>query len=372
MKRATAAWRSGTRLHLRGGRVAAYGSTTNRAYATDTSKVKVYVTSTTDPLFNIATEEWIFREGDPTKQTLYLWRNAPTVVIGRHQNPFKECHLSVMERENVVLARRYSGGGAVYQDLGNTNFTFLSNVGAFDKVRNSGILINALKKRFNITASASGRNDILVDGKKISGSAYKISNGRALHHGTMLINVDFASLGKILNPDKAKLKSKGVDSVQARVQNLKDLNPEVDHESMCDALVEEFYKTYEDRCEIEYLKHEMLASIPSLANTYATLQDWKWRFGETPAFEHSLEKRFTWGNIDLLINAKNGRITEVKIFSDSLYPQMIDDLTLALHGRTYDKQGVTEAIEATQSKMKEVDNVEANLEELKEWLVHAM
>jgi lipoate-protein ligase A len=120
--------------------------------------VQVYVTSTTDPLFNLATEEWIFREGDPSKQTLYLWRNAPTVhppsllalcaqlphddgayggqvVIGRHQNPFKECHLSVMEQENVVLARRYSGGGAVYQDLGNTNFTFLSNINTFDKAR---------------------------------------------------------------------------------------------------------------------------------------------------------------------------------------------------------------------------------------------
>jgi len=147
-------------------------------------QVKVYVTATTDPLFNIATEEWLFSEGDSNKQTLYLWRNAPTVlcltlllllilllslalmespkvVIGRHQNPFKECNLTVMENENVVLARRYSGGGAVYQvslsalsaslplvlsvlsthkqrqDMGNTNFTFLSNVKAFDKSRSA-------------------------------------------------------------------------------------------------------------------------------------------------------------------------------------------------------------------------------------------
>jgi len=333
------------------------------------SPVKVYVTATTDPLFNIATEEWLFSEGDSNNQTLYLWRNAPTVVIGRHQNPFKECNLTVMENENVVLARRYSGGGAVYQDMGNTNFTFLSNVKAFDKSRNSSILINALKNRFDITAEASGRNDILVGGRKVSGSAYRVSGERALHHGTILINVDFNALGRILNPDKAKLKSKGVDSVQARVQNLKELNPEVNHEAICDALVQEFFKTYHNQCEVEYLKHEVLASIPSLAASYEKLKDWKWRFGETPAFNHSLEKRFTWGNIDLQVNAKKGIITEVKIFSDSLYPQMIDELTLALEGSTYDHRGITEAVENTKIKLKHVDNIAENIQELKEWLI---
>jgi lipoate-protein ligase A len=332
------------------------------------SKVKVYKTVTDDPLFNLAIEEWLFREGDPSTHSLYLWRNSPTVVIGRHQNPFKECHLQKMEENNVVLARRYSGGGAVYQDLGNTNFTFFSSSDLYDKHRNSGIIINALAKYFGITAEASGRNDILVSGQKVSGSAYKISGKRALHHGTLLLSVDFNALGSYLNPDKMKLKSKGVASVQARVRNLSELNPAVNHQSICEALIKEFSHTYQAECQVEELDPAQLKTIPALHAFYESLKDWNWRFGETPAFEHHMETRFDWGNLDVNMNCQEGRIIDVKIFSDSLIPQMIDELMQSLKGKTYDKAGIVAAVQEAQRKLADVDCA-AQLQQLQDWLI---
>ena len=206
-------------------------------------KLQVLVSNTNDPFFNLATEEYLFRFGDVSVNTLYLWRNEPTIVIGRCQNPWKECNVQAMEDKGVHLARRFSGGGAVYQDLGNTNFTFLSSVDNHDKERNSGIIIRALEK-FGLKANASGRNDIEIDGHKISGAAYKIAPPRALHHGTLLINVDMTALGNLLNPNKLKLQSKGVKSVTARVANLQTLNAAISHEALSDAVVDSFCAHY--------------------------------------------------------------------------------------------------------------------------------
>jgi len=161
-------------------------------FTTQVTKLKVYESMSNDPFFNLATEDWLLREGD-FSHTLFLWRNAPTIVIGRHQNPYKECLLQKMDEKGITLARRHSGGGAVYQDLGNSIFTFISPQNEFSKEKNSQIIINALAT-FNIKAEASGRNDILVDGLKVSGSAYKIQPPRALHHGTLLIDTNLDDL----------------------------------------------------------------------------------------------------------------------------------------------------------------------------------
>jgi lipoate-protein ligase A len=168
----------------------------------------------------------LFEHPDIKSSTLFLWRNRPCIVIGRWQNPWKECDHSKMQGKEVKLARRRSGGGAVYQDLGNTCFTFIHPIpeGGFamdTKEINNKILLKALKN-LGITAEVSGRNDILVDGFKVSGSAYKANLGmkRSLHHGTMLVDVNLDDLKTYLNPDKPKLESKGVDSVIKRVANL--------------------------------------------------------------------------------------------------------------------------------------------------------
>lgn len=196
-----------------------------------------------DILFNLATEEYIFEHVEIANPLLYLWRNSPTIIIGKHQNPWKECHVQKLEDDNVTLARRKSGGGCVYQDLGNSVFSFINPVKDYGKqdfkTMNNEVLIESLNK-FGIKAEASGRNDLIVNGRKVSGSAYKLKLGRndgtgkrSLHHGTMLINLELDALGKYLNPNKKKLLSKGVDSVVSRVLNLAEVDSTINHETFC-------------------------------------------------------------------------------------------------------------------------------------------
>lgn len=341
-----------------------------RAYSTDQNKIRIIKTDSKDNILNLATEDWIFKEADIKFRTLFLWRNGPTVVIGKHQNPFKECHLQKMEQDGVVLSRRYSGGGAVYQDLGNTNFTILSPINENYKEKNAQIIINALA-RFGVTATASGRNDILVNGLKVSGSAYKLNSPRALHHGTLMINVDINALPKYLNPNKAKLQSKGITSVASRVQNLKNSNPEITHETLCNAIAEEFKKANNADCEIENVTEKELLNIPAIKETYEKLKDWNWRYGTTPHFNHHLETRFDWGIMDVHINSAEGKISEVKIFSDSLFPTMIEDISNALIGVKYLGKPVTEALAVVEKKYTEND-CGKYVNQFSSWLVHHM
>lgn len=332
------------------------------------NKIRVMISDTFDPWFNLATEDWIFRDIDPEAHILFLWRNQNTVVIGRFQNPWTECNTEKMEADGIKLARRQSGGGAVFHDLGNTNFTFLSSKENYDKSVNNKIIANALS-RFNVEAFASGRNDILVstsDGdKKISGSAFKETKDRSFHHGTLLIDADLTKLGNYLNPSKKKLESKGIKSVRARVTNLRECNSDITHESLCEAIISEFKEFYKADCEVEVLDHNYLKSVDRLNEYYTHLKDWNWRFGETPKFNHFLEERFTWGGIEAHIDSHKGLITDCKIYSDSLHPEMIEYVTKALVGKQYSPKGVEEALNSVKL---ELPMISSELTELSMWL----
>eukprot|EP01112_Ceratiomyxa_fruticulosa_P007274 TRINITY_DN1881_c0_g1_i1.p1 TRINITY_DN1881_c0_g1~~TRINITY_DN1881_c0_g1_i1.p1 ORF type:complete len:388 (+),score=76.70 TRINITY_DN1881_c0_g1_i1:69-1232(+) len=344
-----------------------YSSSTTPSTSTPT---KIFSSTTNDPIFNLATEDWLLKDSPYplTHPTLFLWRNSPTVVIGRYQNPWKECHVQKMEEDNVTLARRQSGGGAVYQDLGNTCFTFISNNSVYSKETNSEIIIQALKK-FGISAVASGRNDILVDGLKISGSAYKKSAQKSFHHGTLLINVDMNALQKYLNPNILKLKSKGVSSVVARVVNLSTLNTNITHDTLSQAIIDTFKEHYNDKdSKVENLDQQTLSQIPSLAESYNSLKDWNWRYGATPAFEINFETRFDWGIIDVHINCSEGVISEIKIFSDSLFPLMIEEITSSLKGAPYNKKGVYDALEKSRQKFQSTE-CEGVIVEMRDWMI---
>ena len=207
--------------------------------------LRILKSAVTNPWFNLATEDWIFNTLDADSHTLFLWRNSETVVIGRSQNPWVECKTDKMEADEVFLARRQSGGGAVFHDLGNTNFTFLSPKDDYDQVANFTIIINALKK-LGIDAKLSGRNDMQVGDKKISGSAFKHAADRSFHHGTLLVNADMQKLGDYLNPHPLKLKAKGIKSVRARVANLVEFNEDITHEILSQAIIEAFCACYRD------------------------------------------------------------------------------------------------------------------------------
>lgn len=326
-------------------------------------KLKVFLSDTFDPWFNLATEDYIFRDMAADCHVLFLWRNQNTVVIGRFQNPWAECNLEKMEADGIKLARRQSGGGAVFHDLGNTNFTFMSPKNAYDKDQNNQIILKALAA-FGITASPSGRNDILVGEKKISGSAFKENKDRAFHHGTLLINADLSKLAQYLNPNPKKLESKGIQSVRARVANLTEYNADLEHAKLSQGIIQEFFAVYGSTCEVEVLDNKQLQTKPELLKRYEELKDWNWRFGETPQFSQRMDEKFSWGYMDVHVNAHKGLITDLKIFSDSLHPEMIELLNSNLKGVSFDQAGIDSAILKT---IKELPMIDTYLIEFAAW-----
>jgi lipoate-protein ligase A len=332
------------------------------------TKLKVLISDSFDPWFNLATEDWIFRDMDPSFKILFLWRNDQTVVIGRFQNPWSECNTAKMEKDNINLARRQSGGGAVFQDLGNTNFTFMSAKDNFNKNQNNNIIIRSLKS-FGIEATPSGRNDInvsTVDGeKKISGSAFKETKDRSFHHGTLLINTDLAKLSNYLNPHPKKLESKGIQSVRARVVNLKELTTSITHENLTQKIIEEFFIEYNSSCEIEYLKSSDLLKIEKLNEYYERLKDWNWRFGEAPQFSHTMSEYFNWGLVEVHLNVTKAQIDQIKIFSDSLHPELIELLMASLDKVSYNRTAVKIALDNLKLELPMYADY---LEEFSSWL----
>lgn len=304
-----------------------------------TNKIRVLRTAVTNPWFNLATEDWIFRDLDPDTHVLYLWRNDNTVVIGAHQNPWVECRVEEMEEDGVVLARRQSGGGAVFQDLGNTCFTFMSGRTNYAQNDNFVIVCEALAK-FGIDAEPSGRNDIVVDGRKVSGSAFRHTQDRSFHHGTLLVNTDMSRLANYLTPNKLKLEAKGIKSVKSRVANLVEFAPDLDNEKLCSALIETFCDHYGQSCDVEWLDEQTLRQVDELNSYYERLADWDWRFGKTPEFSHQFGTRFDWGVIDIHLDVKAGIISEVKVYSDTLDTAFVPIVEQTLTGVKYDLDAI--------------------------------
>ncbi len=333
-------------------------------------KLRILKSAVTNPWFNLATEDWIFQglgsdQKAPDSHTLFLWRNSETVVIGRAQNPWVECKTDKMEEDRVFLARRQSGGGAVFHDLGNTNFTFLSPKEGYDQAANFTIIINALKS-LGIDATLSGRNDMQVGDKKISGSAFKHAVDRSFHHGTLLVNADMQKLGDYLNPHPLKLQAKGIKSVRARVANLIEFNETINHEILSQAIIEAFCEYYGQTVEVEELDEASLAQQPTLNKYYQQMSDWEWRFSKTPEFSHRVETRFDWGMIDLHMDVKQAVIEEVVIFSDALNVELIDTLKDTLTGVKYNKNDVKSKLDGL--KVAQPD-VAAQISDFEKWLV---
>ncbi|SUW62205.1 Lipoate-protein ligase A [Buttiauxella agrestis] len=334
--------------------------------------LRLLISDSYDPWFNLAVEECIFRQMPATQRVLFLWRNADTVVIGRAQNPWKECNTRRMEEDNVRLARRSSGGGAVFHDLGNTCFTFMAGKPEYDKSISTAIVVNALNS-LGINAMASGRNDLEVttaDGvRKVSGSAYKETLDRGFHHGTLLLNADLSRLANYLNPDEKKLQAKGITSVRGRVTNLSDILPGITHQQICDAVRESFFAHYGERVEAEHISPDALPDLPGFAETFARQSSWEWNFGQAPAFSHLLDQRFTWGGVELHFDVEKGHITRTQIFTDSLNPAPLEALAARLQGCLYRSDMLQQQCETLIADFPEQ---EMELRELSEWIAQTV
>ena len=289
------------------------------------------ITDCVDPYENLALEELLFEtQGDGA--TFYLWQNERTVVIGRNQNAWRECRVEQLESEEGKLARRSSGGGAVFHDLGNLNFTFLLPRENYDLVRQLGVIQKAAAK-FGIETSFTGRNDLVLTstGEKFSGNAFRFSNNVALHHGTILISADFTRLGRYLAPSQMKLESKGVKSVVSRVTNLGLQNPSLTIESMKNALAEAFAEEYGP-----YEPHSWdLIDKDALEAKRAKYASWDWKFGTTPAFNVSFENRFEFGCLELLLNVQNGLVVSCACYTDAMDATLASRVEALLTGCTY-------------------------------------
>ncbi len=332
------------------------------------TKLKVFLSDSLNPHLNLATEEWIFHNLDPSQQILFLWRNEETVVIGRNQNPWSECNLAKMKEDNVHLARRTTGGGAVFHDLGNTNFTFLSPKESYKRENNVQVIFNALKT-FGIQGEASGRNDLLIpfhDGpRKFSGSAYREKKDRAFHHGTLLLHTDLTRLGNYLTPNPKKLQSKGKESVRARVANLSEVAAEIKHQHIVDTMVKAFEDFYGAKAEIESLTMASLQQMPELKSQYDQLSSWDWLYGNTLEFSHKMDEYLSLGFFDIHFKVEEGQIRDLKIYTDCLYPTLIDELSEALRDKAYRADTVQVAMKELKQKY---PDLAPGLTELEQWI----
>lgn len=283
-----------------------------------------------DPWHNLALEEVLFeQQANYHGITLYLWQNQNTVVIGKHQNAWLECRMALLEEEGGKLARRSSGGGAVFHDLGNLNFTFLAHRTDYDLKRQMKVIGNAVST-FGIETEMTGRNDLTVkkSGAKFSGNAFRLANAVGMHHGTILIRADMDKLGRYLSPTNEKLMAKGVKSVRARVCNLADYSDDITVDGMREALQKAFTAEYGPALQMEEAAYHN-DRLVALREKYAS---WQWRIGQSPAFDVVLEQRFDWGGIALQLKLKSGNITEAHVFSDAMDVDFIERLSKALIG----------------------------------------
>lgn len=333
---------------------------------------RILLSNSNDPYFNLAVEDCIFRSMSPDQRVLFLWCNQNTVVIGRAQNPWKECNIQKMEQDNIRLVRRQSGGGAVFQDLGNSNFTFMAGKPEYSKEVSTDIVLQGLKK-LGVEGYANGRNDLVVgegeDMRKFSGSAYKETKDRGFHHGTLLLHADLNRLANYLNPDPKKLQSKGITSVRSRVTNLNELKPEINHELVCDAIIASFCEYFDETPTVETISPDALPDLPGFIEKFTQQQSWDWNFGKSPEFTLSLDERFKWGGVELHLNLKNAQITAAQTFTDSLYPDPIEQLAERLIGVAYKPDAVASCVD---SLIESFPDHKSDLDEMKVWLVRSI
>ena len=288
----------------------------------------VIETGDVDPRHNLALEEVLLRGVRPGQCILYLWQNQRTVVIGRNQHADSECRIQALEADGGHLVRRLSGGGAVYHDLGNLNFTFLVTRDDYDVDRQTGVILEAVRS-LGFPARRSGRNDLLLDGRKFSGHAYYRTGDRCYHHGTIMVSVDPAPLEKYLNVSPLKLEAKGVKSVRSRVVNLADLRPDLTLDSLRRALIRSFSSVY--GLPVAPLSESDLDQT-ALAESKARFSDPQWIYGDTPPLTHCREGRFDWGLLRLDFTLDGTVIRQAALWSDGLSADYLSRVPALLTG----------------------------------------
>ncbi|MBQ1848112.1 MAG: lipoate--protein ligase [Clostridia bacterium] len=298
--------------------------------------MKLYVNDRTDPYFNLASEEYLLlNESEPV---FMLWQNEKSVIIGRNQNAYAEINRDFVDEKGIAVVRRLTGGGAVFHDLGNINYTFITekgDAGALDFARFCAPVISALTA-LGVPAELSGRNDMTADGRKFSGNAQCVFNQRVLHHGTILFSADMSYLSGALNADPEKMKSKGIKSVRSRVCNLIEYLPGYTAEKLKN------YLENSVNAEKTSFSPEQTAGIEKLSREkYST---WEWNYGRSKEYENKAKERFPFGSVEVCYTAENGRIADVRISGDYFSARPVNELESSLFGCRLIKEELSERL----------------------------
>ncbi|KAI9513240.1 hypothetical protein F5148DRAFT_972105 [Russula earlei] len=332
------------------------------------AKHSIYVSQSSDPYFNLSFEDWLFKQKPIQEPLLLIYREKPCVVIGRNQNPWKEVNFRALRRADIPFIRRRSGGGTVYHDLGNTNFSIHLPRSSFNRHLTAQLVVRAVRS-LTVDAWVNERNDVCVGPYKmslsvlhVSGSAYKIAKDRAYHHGTMLISSQLSTLGDTLGVSKESMITRGVASVRSPVKNLQEFNPAVTHDKFVRAMVQAFRQEYHVEETVQYVQAEDAINIPYIQDSMAELQDWDWAFGQTPEFTYSIGRTFGWGNVTAEIHSKRGVILSCKLTAESISDsESLEKLGGRLEGQRY----------GFLDEMTEYDGCERT-REVRRWLIEEM
>ncbi len=289
---------------------------------------RVFWDEVTDPYRNLALEEYFLDTVASGECILYLWQNTDTVVIGRNQNCWKECRVDSFERGGGHLVRRLSGGGAVYHDRGNLNFTFLVRNEAYDLSRQLEVILRAVRS-FGINAVKEGRNDLSVDGRKFSGNAFYRRGKAAFHHGTLLVSADMGKLASCLSVPSDKLRARGVPSVLSRVANLEEYCPSLTAASLRERLITAFGEVY--GCIPKQISPGSINGAElAIRREFFASRDWI--CNRSDEFQFSDLTRFSWGGFEIALDTEMGLVKSAVIYSDALDSTLIYALASALAG----------------------------------------
>lgn len=300
--------------------------------------MRIIYNSCLEPYFNLASEEYLLEVGEG--DIFMVWRNEKSVIIGKNQNAFGEINIDFCEKNGIKTVRRLTGGGAVFHDPGNINFSFVTDAGegGINFLPYVERICEALS-HFGIKASPNGRNDIEAEGFKISGNAQCVHNckdgrKRLLHHGTLLFSADMTALSGALLPHREKMESKGIKSVRSRVANVKDMEGYRGPDSPLD-FARDLCRLCGEGDMTDFSPREK-SDIEELAK--GKYSKWEWNFGESPRFSTVKKARFPYGSVEIAYTAKKGIIEKIKITGDFFAAGDVGKLEEKLRGASVERE----------------------------------
>jgi len=293
----------------------------------------------TNPYFNLAAEEYVLKNF--TDDCFMLWRNNSSIIVGKHQNTLAEINIECVKEKNIDVVRRLSGGGAVFHDLGNLNFTFIKNVtgdsALVDFKKHTQPIVEVLQN-LGVNAKFEGRNDIMIDGKKISGNAEHVFKKRVLHHGTLLFSSQISDLSDALKVNPLKYQDKGVKSVRSRVTNIRDHIPnKMSVNEFHDEILKFIMNSDATSKLYEYSAKDIKEIETLVSDKYST---WEWNFGYSPKYNFEKSIKTSGGNVEIQMNIEKGIIQDINFFGDLFNEMDLSEIENSLKGIRHEENAI--------------------------------